>query len=218
MDVFFLISHWLKTLAHTTPLPVFVSISSLLEEVIAPIVLAPILVIAGSIAHAQGATVLTLLLLSLLSSLSKTLGSWVLYYLGIFAENVIVNKWGAFFGINAKNVESFGKRFQKGHSDIILLTFLRALPILPSAPISIACGVIRLNMPVFLIATFIGNIPKAFIPLYAGFAGINVFHRILRRINTVGGYITLTVIIIVALFLAWRFWKYYKNNHTPPTD
>lgn len=212
MHFFAQISHWLETLAHTMPLPVFVSISSVLEEVIAPIVLAPFLVVAGSIAHAQHQTVIFIIWLTILSSLSKTIGSWVLYYFGDIAEDIIVHKWGKFFGITDKNVADFGKKFQKRHSDIILLTFLRALPILPSAPISIACGVIRINMTVFLIATFIGNLPKIFIPLYAGFAGVNIFQKIFSRIHSVGGYITLGLVVTLITFFSYRFWQEYKKK------
>ncbi len=209
--IFAQISHWVQLLGHTTPLPIFVAVSSFLEEVVPPIILAPILVIAGSIAHSQGFSLLFILWLSVLSALSKTLGCWLLYYLGSFAENVLVHKWGSFFGIDAQKIETFGKRFQKKHSDIILLAFLRAIPILPSAPISIACGVIKLNMPVYLIATFIGSLPKVFLPLYAGFAGIKVFHSISDHIRGIGAYITIAIVLILIIYLIWRYWRVKKK-------
>ena len=204
------LAHWLESLAHTMPLSVFITIGSLVEELIAPILLAPLFALAGSIAREQGSTMMGILWLTTLGTVSKTLASWLLYYVGSVAEHLIVAKWGKFFGITAKHVESFGKKFHRSHRDVVALTTTRLFPIFPSAPI--ACGVIRLNTTVFLIATCLGNWPRSFVSLYVGYAGINLFHNLFRNFHTITDWVTLSAVIILLVGLAWKYEERKKKK------
>lgn len=209
MHLLTVLAHWLESMAHSMPLSVFITIGSLVEELIAPILLAPLFALAGSIAKEQGISMWGIVWLTTLGTISKTAASWLLYYIGSIAEHLIVTKWGKFFGITAKHVESFGKKFHRSHRDVIALTAIRLFPIFPSAPISIASGVIRLDSTVFLLATFLGNWPRGFVSLYVGYAGINLVHSLFHDFHTITDWITLaSVIVLFSVFI----WKYEKNK------
>ena len=212
MNIFLQITQWLEQLAYKVPLEVFSTFGAFIEEVIAPIPSPSILTLAGSIAVAQGKPLIALLWIALLASAGKVLGCWVLYYLGDKGEDIIVQKWGKFFGVTQHHIESFGKRFHKGHKDIIVLTAIRALPIIPSAPISIACGVIKLDLKVFVIGTFLGNIPRNLIFMYFGYSGVQVFRHLIERFDSTESILQIALFLLFAGIIVWSYWKRRKSN------
>ncbi len=207
------ITQWLFNLADKVPLEIFVGFGAFLEEVIAPIPSPSLLTLAGSIAETQKLPLLTLLWLAVLGAVGKVFGSWILYYLGDKGEDIILKKWGRFFGVSHKHVESFGKRFHKGHKDILVLTTIRALPIIPSAPVSIVCGVIKLNLKVYLLGTFLGNIPRNLIFMYFGYSGVQVFTNLINNIDQTESLVQIAIFLALGLLIVWTYWKRRKMNH-----
>lgn len=210
MNIFHQITDWLLALADQVPLPIFVSFGAFLEEVIAPIPSPSILTLAGSLAEAQQLSMLTLLWLSFLGAIGKMFGSWILYFIGDFGEDIILKKWGKFFGVTHKHVEGFGKKFHKGYKDLFVLTAIRALPIIPSAPVSIASGVIKLDLKVYLLGTFLGNIPRNFIFMYFGYSGLKAFNHLVNNFDKTESLIQVGIFIGIGLLIAWTYWKRNK--------
>ncbi|MBI4836501.1 MAG: VTT domain-containing protein [Candidatus Abawacabacteria bacterium] len=212
MHLFIQIVHWLEALADKVPLTLFIFLGALIEEVIAPIPSPSLLTLAGSVAVSQGLPMISLIWLALIGAVGKALGGWVLYYLGDKAEDIILKKWGKFFGITHSHIESFGSRFHKGHRDIFVLTAIRALPIIPSAPVSIACGVIKLDIKVYLLGTFLGNIPRNLIFLYFGYSGVQVFSNIVGQFDQTESLVQIGIFVAVAALIAWSYWKRKKHS------
>ncbi|OGC81869.1 MAG: hypothetical protein A2V81_04735 [Candidatus Abawacabacteria bacterium RBG_16_42_10] len=212
MQFFIWLTQSLEALATKVPLEVFVIIGSLVEEIVAPIPSPSILTLAGSIALSQEKTVLFLIWLAILGSIGKTIGGWVLYWIGDKAEDIITKKWGKFFGISHKHIEHLGEKFHKGHKDIILLTFLRSLPIFPSAPISIGCGVIRLPIKVYLLGTFLGTIVRGFIYIYLGYSGLEILKGLSTHLDRTETIIQLAIVVILVLVIAYSYWKRRKSK------
>lgn len=221
VHIFVQITHWLEALAHHMPLEIFVIVASFLEEVIAPIPAFSLLPLVGSLALTQSKGILALFILCLLGSLGKTLGSWLLYWLGDKAEDVLVKKWGKFFGVTHENIEGFSKRFYKTNKDILILSIIRALPVLPSAPISIACGVIKLDLKIYLVGTFIGNIPRNVIFIYLGYGGMQVFRNLYRELHDFSHWFEVSIGVVavsmLAVFLYWQRKKAEKTKQTQPS-
>lgn len=212
MQIITQVTDWLMALADKVPLEIFVSFGAFIEEVVAPIPSPSLLTLAGSIAQAQHLTWVNLLWLSTLGAIGKVFGCWILYYLGDVGEDIILKKWGKFFGVTHKHVENFGKRFHKGHKDIVALTIIRALPIIPSAPVSIACGVIKLNLKVYLLSTFLGNIPRNLIFMYLGYSGVQVLNSIVNNLDRTESLVQIGIFVALALLIIWSYWKRKKVN------
>lgn len=212
MQIFIWLTQVLESFATKVPLEVFVVVGSLVEEIVAPIPSPSILTLAGSIALSQQKTIVFLIWLAILGSIGKTLGGWVLYWIGDKAEDIITMKWGKFFGISHKHIEHLGNKFHKGHKDIILLTFLRCLPIFPSAPISIGCGVIRLPIKIYLLGTFLGTIVRGFIYIYLGYSGVELLKSLSTHLDRTETILQLLIFVILVVIIVWSYWKRNKSK------
>lgn len=197
----------LQLWATKVPVELFVLLGSLLEEIIAPIPSPAVMTLAGSIAFSQGYEFVFLLWLALLGSVSKTAGTWVLYYFGVIAEDVLIKKWGKFFGLDPKKIEAYGKKFHKGNRDIWALIVLRAIPIMPTSPVSVICGIIKMPVKPYLIGTFFGNFIRGFFYLYLGFGGLGAFKRLIDRFNHAESFILAAFVLVVLAIILRSFIK-----------
>lgn len=202
MHFFATLEHLVKYAAFHIPLELFVFVGSFLEEVISPIPSALIMGMAGSLALAQGDTAWHLLLLAALGNVGKTLGAWLYYFLGDKLENLFMPQATKWFGIRRHDLENIGKRFVGHHwKDGGVLFVLRLLPPFPTTPVSLAAGIIKMDLRVFLLATYLGNFFKDLFYLYVGYVGLAKLHTLWRRIDSVKTIVDIAVILTVVFFL-----------------
>ncbi|NMB91515.1 hypothetical protein GYA37_01545 [candidate division WWE3 bacterium] len=200
---------YLEALATKVPLEIFTVIGSFLEEVVAPIPSPFVLTTAGSITRAQDKALIYILMVALLASVSKTLGAWFLYIITDKLEDVFIPKFGKFFGIKHENIEKIGKYFNGTKRDWLVLFALRSIPIIPSSPISITCGFIKLNKKNFIVSTFFGTIIRSLFFLYLGYTGLSASESLVNGLNKSE---TIMQIIIVIGILALLFWGYKQRS------
>ncbi|MDQ3008871.1 MAG: VTT domain-containing protein [bacterium] len=197
---------WLHTLALYLPVPWFVAIGALVEELVAPIPSPLIMTLAGSLAGSMQQPVMYLVLLAIIGAFAKTVGSYVLYVLADKAEDLVVGKLGKFVGVSHKEIESIGKHLNKGWQDDIIIFLLRAVPIMPTAPVSLVAGALKIKLKTYLLATFLGNIVRSFFYLYLGYSGIAAIETINEGLDGVEsiGYVILFVGILALAFFIYR--------------
>ncbi len=201
-QIFTFFEQTVKYYAFHMPLEAFVFIGSFLEEVISPIPSALIMGTAGSLALMQGEMLWYLLLLAAVGNLGKTLGAWCYYMLGDKLEDVFIPKATKWFGIRHEDLENIGKRFVGHHwKDGGVLFLLRLLPPFPTTPVSIVAGIIKMDLWVFLIATYAGNFFKDLLYLYIGYAGIAKLHNLWRHVESVKVIFDIAIIIGFAVLL-----------------
>ena len=148
---------YLEEIAEVIPVELYAFIGGLIEEIVAPIPSPIIMTTAGGIVLLQGGTWINLIFISLIAAVGKTIGSLILYVLADKMEDFLVIRYGKFFGIDHQTIEDIGKRFKGGWKDIGMLTLLRAIPVIPGAPVALACGAIKLDMKTYIISTYIGT-------------------------------------------------------------
>lgn len=207
MNFIHFINHFVATYATQMPLPWFVLVGSLFEELISPVTAALIMGTAGSLAFLQGHTLGYIFLLAALGSFGRTIGAWVYYFLGDEFENLIIGKMSKVIGVRHEDIENIGKRFTGHHwKDGGVLFLMRATPFFPTTIVSIAAGIIKINIRIFLVATYLGHIIKDFFFVYAGYAGLRTAHTFWRTLLPFRYGVRLVVLIgIVALIAAWYF-------------
>lgn len=202
MNFFSNLEHFVRYAALHLPLEGFVFIGSFLEEVISPIPSALIMGVAGSVALMRDEALWYLLLLALVGNIGKTLGAWIYYFLGDKLEDLFIPKATKWFGIRHEDLENIGKRFVGHHwKDGGVLFLLRIFPPFPTTPVSIAAGIIKMDIRVFLLATYAGNFFKDLLYLYIGYAGIAKLHTLWRRIDDVKVIVDVAVIIAILALL-----------------
>lgn len=200
--------YYLHQMAQVMPLPLFTFVGAFIEEIIAPIPSPVVMTLAGSLAQSQGQVLYYLVWLALVGAIGKTIGSLILYIVIDKADNWFLAKFGKFLGISAKGVESIGKYFNKGWRDDLLLIVLRALPIIPTAPVSIGCGLIKLNLKTYLRGTFIGVLIRNLIYLYFGYTSVGALNSLndgLDSMEKIGyGLFALSAVAAIGIFIAYR--------------
>lgn len=207
MDLISQAEEWLLGLAQQVALPWFVVIGAAVEEIIAPIPSPLVMTAAGSIAKAQGASGIYLVVLAILGGFAKTAASWLVYVISDRAEDVVVGKWGKWLGVSSKEVEDLGKYFGNGVKDTLVIFLARVIPIMPTAPVSVACGVIKVNLKSYLAGTLLGTIGRSLIYLWLGFAGLASLESILHGLDSAEKVIQLVLVLGLGLGLGWLFWK-----------
>lgn len=210
-ELFHPLEQWLTETAGKIPLEPFVVLGSTIEEIIAPIPSPLVMTVAGSIALEQGRPLASLLLISFLGMLGKLFGAWVLYVAADKLEDILVPRFGKFFGITHQHIEELGKRFTGGWKDDLLLACIRSLPIMPSAPVSIACGAIKMNLRTFLIGTALGTFVRNLFYLYLGYAGLSQSKQLLDGVSSIENIVQLLMVLAVGLLIIWSYWKRGKS-------
>ena len=193
-------------LADIVPLPIFAFFSSLIEEIIAIIPSPLVMTLTGSIAAAQGVGWIYAAVLIAIGALGKTIGGLVLYIIADKGEDIITRRFGRFLGLSSQRIELIGKKLNKGWHDDLVLFLLYASPIVASAPISIACGLIKISKRSFLTAMFCGTFVKGSFYFYIGYTGVEALMLMSQDIGGIErlSYIMI-LIIIVAIFVSIYF-------------
>jgi membrane protein DedA with SNARE-associated domain len=201
---------FLQSMAQVVPLEAFVVIGSIVEEMIAPIPSPFVMSLAGSLAQIKGEGIGYLVLLAVLGSIGKTATTWLIYIVADKMEDVVMKKIGKYIGVTHAQVEQIGQRLKKGWQDNVVLFVARALPLVPSAPVSFVCGAIKLDLITFLTSTFLGNIVRNFIFLYLGYTGIESYKELTHGIQTGESIMQIVIVVVLVGILAGVYYKRRK--------
>ena len=212
MDFLHRIEEALRAISTNVPVEIFTLAGSFIEEVIAPIPSPLVLTMAGGIAFGQQRPMLFLLWLSLIGTLGKSAGAWLVYYFSAAMENVLVKRFGKFLGVSGEDVTKISGYFRGGWRDFIILFLLRAAPIMPSSPVSVVCGLIRINFRTYMLATVTGTYVRNLLYLIVGYAGVSSYESLISGLSTAESVIQNILLVLVVLFLAWIYWKRRKGR------
>lgn len=208
------IEAWTMELAATLPLELFVLIGSFVEEVLAPVPALAVMLVTGSAAAIQGKTVVDLIPLAIIAALGKALGAIIVYHLASTMGTLVLNKFGWLFKVTTEEIHHLGTYLKATKRDYLILTILRALPIVPSSVVSLGCGLLKIPFKLFLITTFLGTIVRDGIFLYVGYSGVGVFENLAEQSTTLEDMLQTGFIIFVLLSFAYI---YYLRSKKQPT-
>lgn len=157
-----------KSIVSAIPFELIIFIGSFIEEIF-PLLPSPLIVIITKMSTSPNSySLLYLFFIAIIAAIGKTFGALLLYLLGDKGGDIIIRRFGGLLGVSHNSLEKIGKRFSGSWKDSILLFFLRALPIIPTTPVSLMCGVIKLNLRTFVVSTLIGLFVRIFALFYIG--------------------------------------------------
>ncbi len=197
----------LKDSAAYLPLELASFLGGFVEEVIAPIPSPFVMAAVGSAAFAQSRGWIALMGMALAGSAGKTLGAWIIYFIADKLEDVIVGKFGRFFGVSHKEVEQVGKYFNGTRKDGLILFVLRALPIVPSSPVSAVSGILKINMRAYIFATFAGNFFRNLVYIYLGYSGVSAYQSLLHGFDNMESAVQIIIFLSLVGFTGWFYYK-----------
>lgn len=193
--------------AQVVPIEIFTFVGSFVEEVLAPVPSPIVMTLAGSIASAQETGLMYLVALSLIGAAGKTIGAVLVYWISYKAGDILFGKFGRFIGVTKEEVMALGEKLNGGWKDLWMLLFLRALPIMSSAVVSICSGVVKIPLRVYIIATFFGTIVRDFFYLYVGFTGIETLHNLVDGFDSIESVIQTVIAVLIVIGIGWIAWK-----------
>lgn len=207
------IETWITALSAQVPLPLYVFLGEVVEEIISPIPSQVVMGTAGSIAFLQGWPIISLLFLALLGSFAKSLTTMGFYIIADKLEDRLVPMFGKYIGLTHEDIESIGKRFDKGGKrEFFSLFILRCLPILPSAPLSIVCGLVKINASTFFWSTVAGNWVRGLMIMLAGYLGFDVLESFLHGAIDERVFAALGVVVLLIGVMGWVYWQRYRGK------
>lgn len=200
----------MMSLIQTLPLEAFVFIASFIEEVIAPVPSAGVLLLTGSFAAIQERPVLGLIPLAIIAAIGKTIGAILVYYFSEKIGSTVLTKFGGFFNVSHEAITDFGQKITGSTKDYLLLTLFRALPIVPSSVMSIGCGLLKIPPRLFIISTFIGTIVRDSIFLYIGYEGTQLLSAIATHSTSIESLVQTLILATIVGALGYLYYKRKK--------
>ncbi len=200
------IIEYLHSISQTVPLPIFVSVGAAIEEIIAPIPSPLVMTLAGSLSAASGSHWLTLVYLAIIGSLAKTVASYIVYIVSDKAEDLVLGKFGKFLGVTHKEVEKLGSQLSGGWKDDLVMLALRAIPIIPTAPVSIISGLLKINLVTFFWTTAVGYAIRNYFYLYLGASSAYALESLNEGLGSVEkiGYLIIFVLLVVLTIFFYK--------------
>lgn len=161
--------------AKAVPLPVFVFFGGIVDEVIAFIPSGAIFGAAGIALGYRGAHLGAILVCIVFAALGKAVGATLWHWAADKAEDFVTQRWGPKIGLDHAAVERIGAKLsKKGWRERAIVAALMSVPLLPTAPVSVACGFIKIPRSHFFVAAFCGFLIRATIMVVAGFNGFRL--------------------------------------------
>jgi len=197
-------------LSESVPLIPFAFLGGLIEEIVAPVPSPLVMVTVGSLIHSQEKGWLMLMLVSFLAAIGKTFGSWLIYFVSDKAEDVVTTRLGKWLSVSHGDLEEIGEYFDRSWKDDVLLVFLRAIPLIPGAPIAVVCGIIKLDLVTYLRSTLIGTFIRSLMFGLVGYVGTSYGQRFLEGVElleSLGKIVMLLGLVLGGVGL------YYLRNH-----
>lgn len=197
---------YLHTLSTRVSLPIFITVGAALEEIIAPIPSPLVMTLGGSLAAASDAHFLTLLYLAVIGSLAKTAASYLVYFVSDKAEDWILLKFGRFIGISHREIEQFGSQLSGTWRDNLVMLALRAIPIIPTAPVSVISGLLKINPLTFLWTTLVGYAVRNYFYLYLGATSLDAIESLNSGLDSVEkiGYLLIFLLLVLLTFYFYK--------------
>lgn len=195
-------------LSSVIPIELFAVVSSFLEEIIAPIPSPLVGAVLGSLALASGSdSWLFLVWLGFLAALGKTLACAVIYYAVANASTAAIERFGEHVGVRHEDLIAVSSYFTGSARDYVILILARAIPFIPSLPISIAAGLIKTPIRFYLIATLIGTFLRDTLFIFIGYLGLSAYFAAIEKIASIESLVMLGLAagalgLLIGLFFA----------------
>lgn len=193
-----------------------VFLASVIEEVIAPIPSALVMMMSGFLFVSGPVSVASIARLifyvSLPAALGVTLGSLVIYGVAYWGGRSFLEKWGKWLGLYWADVEKIKLKFESSKKDELAIIGARVLPAVPSVAISAFCGFIRMNLMKYFWLTFVGMFFRGVIMGAIGWQVGNIYLKYAEIISKLESTILWFAVAVVLGGSGYMFLKQRKDT------
>ncbi len=201
---------YLDKLSKQLPVTYFAFIGSIIDEVLAilPSIFIPIT--AGSMCALQNKSLFYFFLVAFFGTLGKTLATILTYFVSDKLEDILTTGViGKILDLDKNEIENYGKYFNNSlKKDFYIMLILRVLPFMPTLPVSFIAGTLKINLKVFISATFLGTFVRFLFYMFIGYKGSEQFGGILDIFDKIN-----TFFEVLILGLLFTFVYFYLRKH-----
>ena len=183
--------------------------ASVLEEVVAPIPSALVMMMSGFIfvtGEFSVATISTLFFkVALPGALGVTIGSYAVYFVARYGGHFLIEKYGKYLGLFWSDVEKLKSKLTGTRKDEGIIVIARILPFVPSIAVSAFCGILEMGLVKYFVITFIGTFIRGFILGVIGWQVGNVYEQYASTISSIENIVLISTILIVVVFIVIKY-------------
>ncbi len=163
------------------------AVISFLNELVA--VFPYVVVLAGQLFFLQDSLTIAMLAKLLVFvavpvGLGGTLGVMPLYFLSYYGGKPLIEKYHKYLRFSWHDVEKANSYFRGRWYDEVIFLVLRTVPVLPSFPLTIAAGVLRMRFMPYFVLTLVGLIVRMMLTLLIVGVGVESLSQIVTLIYT----------------------------------
>jgi len=139
-------------------------------------------------------------------AIGNVLGSLVAYYVGVWGGRPFVERYGQYFLVSRRDLEMADRWFLKYGEAAVLIS--RMLPVVRTF-ISLPAGIVRMNVPRFVLFSFIGAVPWCYLLAYIGLKlgeRWDGLHEYFHHLDVVIGM----VLVLGFIYFLWSHWPRTK--------
>ncbi len=144
-----------------------------------------------------------LYLVSVAGAFGCLVGSILAYYVGIWGGRTFILKYGKYFLISHKDLETAERWF--GRYGDLTIFFSRLMPVIRTF-ISLPAGIAKMNFPKFAIYTFLGSLPWCFALAYVG----KILGENWQSIRVYFHNADIVIIVLIVLGIGFFIYRHLK--------
>lgn len=142
---------------------------------------------------------------TLAGAVGNVLGSLVAYYAGVWGGRPFVERYGRYVLISPRDLDTADQWFSKYGEAAVFIS--RMLPVVRTF-ISLPAGIARMNLPRFILFSFVGALPWCYLLAYVGFKmgeRWDMLREYFHRFDLVIG-------VALAAGLAYFLWSHWPRR------
>lgn len=147
----------------------------------------------------------TMLGVTLAGAVGNVLGSIAAYYAGVWGGRPFVERYGPYVLVSHRDLDIADRWFQKYGEAAVF--FSRMLPVVRTF-ISLPAGIARMNVPRFVLFTFLGALPWCYLLAYVG---VKMGERWEELRQYFHGF-DIAIGLIIAATLAFFIWSHWPKR------
>ncbi len=139
-------------------------------------------------------------------AIGNVLGSLMAYYVGVWGGRPFVERYGPYLLVSRRDLEMADRWFLKYGEAAVLIS--RMLPVVRTF-ISLPAGIVRMNVPKFVLFSFIGAVPWCYLLAYIGLKlgeRWDGLHEYFHHLDVVIGM----VLVLGFVYFLWSHWPRAK--------
>ena len=148
----------------------------------------------------------SMLWVTMAGAIGNVLGSLMAYYVGVWGGRPFVERYGPYLLVSRRDLEMADRWFLKYGEAAVLIS--RMLPVVRTF-ISLPAGIVRMNVPKFVLFSFIGAVPWCYLLAYIGLKlgeRWDGLHEYFHHLDVVIGM----VLVLGFVYFLWSHWPRAK--------